>query len=269
MLQLLSSGSCCLVNMFGSSPSWFTLKKDSLCATPSAYKSSGGCDATSFKLPEGGIIGAPVYYYSKVATNASGYFYRYKVDEVLAHGVIHDIDGITASIGWLRMVHRNKPERGVMSAWQKGDLAEGAMDTFREVALGGPLFQLIPVFRWEPPTQALELLESIQEQKPLPVQVNSFEIVGAEAILSLSLLSGQEFQVRVDAGVPLINVANQILEALGRGPDPVSLISWSLQMITPEGKLMQLHDRVPGSAHAAGNALLAAALSAGPGDQTN
>jgi hypothetical protein len=175
-------------------------REEVLCSGPAAYKTSGARDTlASFKLPDGAVIGGSIYYYSKAfAIDGHRYYHNYKITEVLAHGVIHSVDGLRATIGWLRMVHRSQ-RAGFGALWEKGDLAEGGMDAFRDVTLGGPGYQLIPIFRWQAPDEALALLNTIFEQRPLPVQINDYEVECGSLKLSLSLLSGAEFETVVAA----------------------------------------------------------------------
>jgi len=219
---------------------------ENVCCTPAAYKSTRGDNVTvSFQLPDGGLPGASVFFHSADFSieDAHDYYRNFQCNEVLAQGVIIAVNGLQASIGWLRMVQKTKLHG--RAQWAIGDLAQGGMDAFREVSLGGYAFQLIPVFRWEAPEDALTLLDTIQEQKASPVQINEFHFAGGDLCLSLSLLSGQEFEVTVEAGVPVMEMAPRILEALGRGPDPSSSVKWFLHLIMPDGRLLQLHDRLP------------------------
>merc|ERR1740138_306400 len=95
---------------------------DQVCTTPAAYKtsSSSGSHIVTFKLPVGTVEGGSIFFYSKGFEMALG------CKAILAHGVFQSIRGTTASIGWLRMVHRKND-----STWNIGDLSQGGMDSFR------------------------------------------------------------------------------------------------------------------------------------------
>jgi hypothetical protein len=213
---------------------------DKVCTTPAAYKksSSSGSPSVTFKLPVGAVEGGAIFFYSKGCEIAYGgsFIGARATQAILAHGVIQSISGTTASIGWLRMVHSTND-----SMWNIGDLSQGGMDSFREVQLGGPRFQLIPVFRWEAPEAAMDLLDMIGQVHPLPVQILSMNAEGDRLHLSLATLSGDEYAVIVDAGVPVVQVAPEILRVLGKDCD-TRTIRWMLHLIMPDGTLLQLHD---------------------------
>lgn len=248
------------------------LREESLCSGPAAYKSSssGSSSVFTYKLPVGALPGAPIHLYSKGFSAHHLYHTRYQCEEMLAHGVIHSVQGLQASIGWLRMVHRSTcqalrggpahPPALCEPEWQVGNLASGGMDAFREVTLGGPHFQLIPIFRWEAPEEAVTLLETIREERALPVQITQHIVSDGHVLLSLALLNGQQFDVKVAAGVPVFEVTPQILEAVQRGPEETSEIKWSLHLVMLDGRLLQPHDLLPGSSATAGHAVAAAEI---------
>jgi len=197
----------------------------------------------TFKLPEGAVTGAPIYFYSRGFTlddvRMHWYYNHYKVSEVLAQGTIISVSGKQASVGWLRMVQRSEKTE----PWEIGDLASGGMDAFRDVDIGGVGFQLIPIFRWHAPKEAFDLLQTILERRALPIQVTNYAEHDGRMSLFLATLSGQEFSISVAIGARAAEAAPMVLEAVGK-TDTATAVEWVVNLVMPDGRLLQPHDKL-------------------------
>merc|ERR1719183_927254 len=118
------------------------------------------------------------------------------------------------------------------------------MDAFRDVDIGGVGFRLIPIFRWHAPKEAFDLLQTILERRALPIQVTNYAEHDGRMSLFLATLSGQEFSISVAIGARAAEAAPMVLEALGKTADTATAVEWVVNLVMPDGRLLQPHDKL-------------------------